>query len=149
MAPPTWKPSYLVCLHLVLSILCNTIHVKTISLTTFGLCSIVTKVGPCIHLPGFKRHSPLPFCLWRTCGLLFSPCELSSAVGFNKPKQRSSPSTKILQIWPSLPQVFICRKPQGPRSFSSTCCSLIFVHVMKIHFTEHLPEESVACVDQV
>ena len=55
----------------VLSLLCNTTHVKTMSPITFGLCSIVPSKTLNL-LAGFQMHSPISSCLWRSCSLLFS-----------------------------------------------------------------------------
>ena len=51
----------------VLSMLCNTTHVKTMSLTTSGLCSIVPS-----RTLNLLAHSPLPSCLCKSCSLLFT-----------------------------------------------------------------------------
>ena len=70
------------------------------------------------------------------CNSLF-PCELSSAIGFNKPcikSKASSPSKKIVQIWLSLRV-----SGAGRLKVASFIFFFNFVHLMKINLIQHQP----------
>ena len=110
----------------VLNVLCNTTHVKTVSLTTFGLCSIErSTLNLLTNIP--KAFSTIPFCLCRSFSLLFSlPCELPSAVAFCHPWHQGKgviTQQEIVQIWFSLPQGFRRQKPASIFSLLKICAS--------------------------
>ena len=101
----------------VLSILCNTTHVKTMSLKSFCLCSIVPgrTLNLLARIPNTFTTTPPTFRDHVVCHSLF-PFDLSSAVGFNKPWHQGKgvvTQQKILHIWLSLPQRFRWHKPQS------------------------------------
>ena len=89
----------------VLSMLCNTAHVNTMSLTTLGLCSMVASstLNWLTKIPGVFNHPPAsgdP-----EVGHSFFESELSSAVGFHHPWHQGKGVVtlqKVMQIWSSL-----------------------------------------------
>ena len=105
----------------VLCMLCNTTHIKTMSLTTFSLCSIVpnSTLNLLTDIPNTFSYPPAsgdPV----VCYSLF-PCELSSAVGFHKPGHQGKgivTQEKVVQIWPSLIQGAGSGSPKVPSSIS-------------------------------
>ena len=92
----------------VLSMLCNITHVKQMSLTTFGLCSVV----PIKYPESAHQYSKCIFHCTPASGdpvVFYSlfPCELCSALGFHYPWHQSKgvvTQQEIVQIWLSLLQ---------------------------------------------
>ena len=109
-----------------------------------SLCSIVTSRR--ILLINIPKHFDYPPVSGDSviCYSFF-PYELSSALGFNKLCHQSEDvvtQQNMVHIWFCLLQGLVTEAPNCiPQSFSSTCCNLIFAHLMKIHFTQHFPRE--------
>ena len=124
MSSAGWVP----CLvHLSVSPACCTTLVKTMSLITFGLCSVVPSktLNLLARIPNTFFHNPPASRDSVVCYFLF-PCELSFVVGFHKPRnQGESVITlqEVVQILSSLPQGSGVEAPRcNSRFFSSTCC---------------------------
>ena len=95
-------------------VLSKTPHVKTMSLTTFGLCSIVssstlnvlTDIPKCIfHYPPASGDPVVCY--------FFFPCVLSSGVLFYTPWHQGEGVVTKQDIWSSFPWWFRWWKPQG------------------------------------
>ena len=96
--------------------MCNTTHVKTMSLTTFSLCSMVHSSTVKLDTKYPKRVLHLPPASGDpVVSNSFSLCKLSSAVGFYHPGHQGKGAVtqqEIVQIWPCLSVVQVAEAPR-------------------------------------
>ena len=125
----------------VLSKLCNTTHVNRMSLTTFGLCSIVPSqtLNLLVRISKAFSTTLLPleilyFVILFSLEVVFC-CRVSQAMSSGNGVVTQQ--KKMVQIWSSLPQRFRWRNPQGViLNFLFNLLRLkIYASIMKIHLT--------------